>query len=141
MTSGGRLEVAWLAPYARIRLLASTVVLAALTAVASLAQAFDPERTFTPGAFAFSLGSGGGEQASFSARSRKPLVTAEPRLRGQYGRAWCLLLLPMSKGAGREPDGAERRKSDVVADDKTGARAVPGAPTTAKRGSARFFRT
>jgi hypothetical protein len=73
MTSGGRLEVAWLAPYARIRLLASTVVLAALTAGASLAQAFDPERTFTPGAFAFSLGGGGGEQVSFSARSRETL--------------------------------------------------------------------
>jgi opacity protein-like surface antigen len=65
--------VSWRAPHARIRLLASTVVLAALTAVASLAQAFDPERTFTPGAFALSLGGGGGEQASFSARSRETL--------------------------------------------------------------------
>jgi opacity protein-like surface antigen len=61
MTSGGR-------PYARICLLASTVVLAALTAVTSLAQAFDPERTFAPGAFALSLGGGGGEQAGFSVR-------------------------------------------------------------------------
>ena len=51
-----------------LRLLASTVCLVALTAVISLAQAFDPERTFTPGAFALSLGGGGGEQAGFSAR-------------------------------------------------------------------------
>jgi hypothetical protein len=73
VTSGGRLEVSWLGQDARIRLLASTFVLAALTAVASLAHAFDPERTFTPGAFALSLGGGGGEQASFSARSRETL--------------------------------------------------------------------
>jgi hypothetical protein len=49
-----------------------------------------------------------------SSRLERQHVTAEPRLRGQYERAWCLLLLPLSKGAGREPHGAERRKSDVV---------------------------
>jgi Lipid A 3-O-deacylase (PagL) len=73
MTSGGRLEESWLAPYARIGLLASTVVLATLTAVTSPAQAFDPERTFTPGAFVLSLGGGGGEQAGFSAGSREAI--------------------------------------------------------------------
>jgi hypothetical protein len=73
VTSGGRLEVSWWAPYARVRLLANTVVLGALTVVTSLAQAFDPERTFTPGAFALSLGGGGGEQASFSAARRETI--------------------------------------------------------------------
>jgi opacity protein-like surface antigen len=60
-------------PVRAIRFLASTVVLALLTTVTSQAQAFDPERTFTPGAFALSLGGGGGEQASFSAGSRETL--------------------------------------------------------------------
>jgi hypothetical protein len=102
MTSGGRLEVAWLAPYARIRLLASTVVLAALTAGASLAQAFDPERTFTPGAFAFSLG-GGGESRSASA-----LAAGRPSISGGSTVARRGCPLAPSAGTGRY---TERSKS------------------------------
>lgn len=62
-----------LSQYARIRLLAGTVVVSALTAVASPVAAFDPEQTFTSGAFALSLCGGGGEQASFSACHRERL--------------------------------------------------------------------
>jgi opacity protein-like surface antigen len=56
-----------------LRLLATTVVVAALTVIAPPALAFDPEQTFTPGAFVLSLGGGGGEQTNFSARHRQSL--------------------------------------------------------------------
>ena len=56
-----------------LRRLATTVVVAALTAIGAPAQAFDPEQAFTPGAFVLSLGGGGGEQANFSAHHRERL--------------------------------------------------------------------
>ena len=56
-----------------LRLLATTVVVAALMVIASPAQAFDPEQTFTPGAFVLSLGGGGGAQTNFSSSHRQSI--------------------------------------------------------------------
>jgi opacity protein-like surface antigen len=56
-----------------LRLVATTVVVVAQTVIASPALAFDPEQTFTRGAFVLSLGGGGGEQTNFSTGHRRSL--------------------------------------------------------------------